>query len=119
MDRATAERITTNALHTITAAKRPTFKKARLDLHRGLGEKGWRLSSPTLKVPHATSPDGKIRYWFKAQAVYWTYGPPHSLRGGALSTHDDIRKPDALETLLRDKDHYVKTAEEWASKGIR
>jgi len=53
---------------------RPTFDAARKRIFREFGEAGWTLSSPTLKVLHATSPDGKCRAWFKAQSIYYTKG---------------------------------------------
>ncbi len=51
---------------------RPTFAAARKVLLEGLAALGWSISSPSLKVPHATSPGGTLRLWFKPQAVYYT-----------------------------------------------
>jgi len=52
-------------------AKKPTYKAARLAIWKAFGDAGWTLSSPSLKVLHATSPwmGGKVRLWFKAQAI--------------------------------------------------
>lgn len=50
----------------------PTFVVARAALLDLLAASGWTLSKRDLKVPHATSPDGSRRFWFKAQAVYVT-----------------------------------------------
>ncbi len=46
-----------------------TYAKARVRLHREMGEKGWTISSPTLKVLWAKNFDGEtVR--FKSQAVH-------------------------------------------------
>lgn len=75
-----------------------TFLQARGEISRLLHERGWQLS-PALKVPYATSPSGRLRLWFKAQAVYFTEAS-HGGRGGhhefknarTLSYDLDIRK---------------------------
>jgi hypothetical protein len=54
------------------AAKTETFAVARKRIFNEFGAAGWKLSSPTLLVLHATSPDGRTRAWFKPQAVYYT-----------------------------------------------
>ena len=85
-----------------TSRKRPTYKTAATELYVKLGEEGWKLSSPTLKVRHATDPYGRVRYWFKPQAVWMsvTYtGGSHSLNA-ARSTWFDIREPDTLQKML-------------------
>lgn len=51
--------------------KRPTFDAAKEAVLGALEKQGWAVAKG-LKVPHATSPDGKTRYWFKAQAVHVT-----------------------------------------------
>ena len=70
-------------------AKRPTLKAAKAAILSYLQREGWAVK-PHLKVPHATSPDGELRLWFKAQAVYYSWGNSHSLNG-ARSLHTDIR----------------------------
>lgn len=67
----------------------PTFPVARKALLEYLAREGYTLSG-NLKVPHATSRNGNVRFWFKPQAVYVTVGTAHSMNG-ARSTHDDIR----------------------------
>ena len=75
----------------------PTFKQARYALLTYLREHGWTVSD-ALKVPHATSPDGRYRLWFKPQAVYYTnaqeVGPGRSGHtfGNARSLWVDIRE---------------------------
>ena len=51
-----------------------TFLQARRDILDTLEHNGWQLSDRHLKVPHATSPNGEIRLWFKPQAVYVSHG---------------------------------------------
>ena len=76
-------------------AKRPTFSAARAELLAYLRAHGWdvKTSGPSgpLKTPHATSPSGSLRLWFKPQAVYFTTGRHHEL-GGARSLWVDIRE---------------------------
>lgn len=79
------------------AGRLPTFEAARRALFDALRAQGWSVVSG-LKVPHATSPDGTRRLWFKTQAVYRTEGPPHSFHD-ALSTHTDIRFAPAAQWI--------------------
>ncbi len=49
--------------------KRKTFAQAKLDLLRGLHDRGW-VVTYTLKVNHARSPDGRVVLFFRPQAIY-------------------------------------------------
>jgi len=73
--------------------KRPTYKAARLALWSYFGTQGWKLSNPRLKNLWATSPDGRLRLWFKAQSIYTERGPgPWSINNAHSLTHGlDIR----------------------------
>lgn len=51
------------------SAKKLTFKEARQQVFDFLRKRGWKIADH-LSVPHATSSDGRVRLWFKAQAVY-------------------------------------------------
>ncbi len=53
-----------------------TFDQARREILTALRAAGWAVKSD-LKIPHATSPDGGLRLWFKAQAVHATEGNHH------------------------------------------
>lgn len=55
-------------------SRRPTFAEAKSAIWSALRDAGWSMSDPHLKVRHATSPDGDLRLWFKAQAVYESQG---------------------------------------------
>lgn len=66
-----------------------TYKQAMIAHLNALQELGWAVKKD-LKVPHATSPDGKIRLWFKTQAVYFSSGEGTNL-GSALSLWLDTR----------------------------
>ena len=69
-----------------------TYAAARQRVHRELGLRGWKTSPPTLKLPHATSPDGQVRLWFKPQAVYHTTGDRHEAGNARTVSYDfDIR----------------------------
>lgn len=59
--------------------KQLTYADARLNIIYLLEDRGWTVSK-ALKIPHATSPDGSLRLWFKPQAVWYT----------SLSGHDDL-----------------------------
>jgi len=72
--------------------KTPTFQAAKNAVMANPEGQGWRVSG-ALKVPHATSPDGVVRLWFKPQAVWASVdqqGRSHTL-GEARSVHSDIR----------------------------
>ena len=86
-----------------------TFIQARKEILDTLAANGWTLSDTHLKVPHATSPAGRYRLWFRAQAVYFTrIGVPragmddsfavvHSFKDArTLSYTLDIRKASAV-----------------------
>lgn len=81
------------ALNRVLAFKGMTYRQAKSQLWRHLESLGWAMSSPTLKVPHATdlSSDrhSPLRVWFKSQALY--VGFTSSL-GDARSLHLDIRE---------------------------
>ena len=87
----------------LTAA--PTFQAARDAVLDYLKGEGWKVVGG-LKIPHATSPDGEVRLWFKAQAVYYSKGSPHEFRM-ARSVHSDIR------TMTPEK--FVKDAMDYAN----
>lgn len=53
-----------------------TFDQARREILAALRAAGWAVKDG-LKVQHATSPDGELRLWFKAQAVHSTEGSYH------------------------------------------
>ena len=49
------------------------FASARVRLLRSLRDTwGWKASDVNLKVTHATSPDGRVRLWLKAQSIHFT-----------------------------------------------
>lgn len=83
-----------------------TFNEYRSDHLKNLAEAGWTVvtrdtrTGKELKVPYATSPSGGTRLWFKTQAVYFTEGNSHNLKG-ARSLTDDMRiLTDELVGLL-------------------
>lgn len=68
-------------------AKR-TYPQARADLLNYLATTGWKVQ-PTLKIPHATSPDGEFRLWFKPQAIWFTdLKNKEGFYGGGKARHD-------------------------------
>jgi len=81
-------------------AKAPTYLEARAELFKYLEDKGWKVNS-TLKIPHATSPDGDVRMWFKTQAVWVSYGDAHGRHDfkNARSIHGDIRRMKPEEVI--------------------
>lgn len=66
-----------------------TYSAAAKRLLRELAAAGWR-TEPTLKVPHATTPDGRARIWFRPQAVYMVKGNAQAL-ANARSLFVDFR----------------------------
>jgi hypothetical protein len=85
---------------------KPTFAEAKTALMEHLRSAGWKMSGP-LKVPHATSPCGKLRLWFKSQAIWYDYdSDPRTTIGGrslgtARSTHDDVRSMSPADFVAR------------------
>lgn len=74
-----------------------TFMDSRGDILDELRRRGWRVvtvspSMKPMKVPHATSPDGTLRLWFKPQAVYFTRGNYHDLGSARSLWIEDIRR---------------------------
>lgn len=73
-----------------------TYAKAQADIMAGLEKDGWKVKrtgpdGKPMKVPHATSPNGDFKLFFKAQAIYKTHGQGDL--GNARSLHlPDIRK---------------------------
>ena len=73
-----------------------TFKQATNIHISNLTSRGWAVS-PALKVPHATSPDGSFRLYFKPQAVY--AAPGRAAIGQARSLHVDSRTVDTEDLV--------------------
>lgn len=81
----------------------PTFQQAREGIYEVLRKRGWNMDTH-LKVPHATSPNGLFRLWFKPQALHYTvvgHGFRHTAGDARTLAMDlDIRKIDP-EVLVR------------------
>ena len=62
-----------------------------------LSREGWRLSSPSLRVPHATAPSGNVRLWFKSRSIYEGGSRPNlSVTGESV----DVRTRWGFERML-------------------
>lgn len=80
------------ALLGLDEAPKKTYKQAQDEILTGLEKDGWSVKRD-LKVPHATSPKGDFKLFFKAQAIYKTHGKGDL--GNARSLHlPDIRQGD-------------------------
>ena len=75
---------------------KPKFSDHRKNLLDGLRAKGWTVADG-LKVPHATSPNGEARVWFKTQSVHLndTGTDPRSFANTHSLTSDIREIPDA------------------------
>lgn len=89
-----------------------TFKAAQAAILAELAALGWAVKAD-LKIPHATSPSGRTRFWFKPQAVWFTRtadaGNPCHVHyfGNARSLHAaDIRTVSAA-AFLADATRYA------------
>jgi hypothetical protein len=81
-----------------------TYPQAQRDILDNLAANGWETSPTYLKIPHATSPNGVLRLWFKPQAVWFTkmnrgersqHGGTHNFKDARTMSYDlDIRKTD-------------------------
>lgn len=104
----------------VNAAKGPTFEQARGEALDALKKDGWKVND-SLKIPHATSPDGKLRLWFKAQAVWYTFDPDpgrgksHDFKGARSTWMNDIRKMDT-QKFMSEVDRFKKWEEDQAKK---
>lgn len=77
-----------------------TYARAQNQIMISLDRMGWKISGP-LKIPHATSPSGKSRLWFKAQAIYSSEGLRVNDFKSARSTWaGDIRQDGAVDAFL-------------------
>lgn len=94
--------------------KKPTFLKAREALIVELKKRGWAYTywgaQGKLKVPYATSKDGRLRLWFKSQAVLYTQTngsswDKHTFKD-ARSLHIDIRAMTPEEVVAHLSKHY-------------
>jgi len=68
-----------------------TYAQAQAEILAHLRARGWTVRSD-LKIPHATSPDGELRLYFKPQAVYYTQGNRHEFKNARSTWVSDIRK---------------------------
>lgn len=89
----------------IRTAKTKTYKEAQAELVEYLEGKRWKFSGWNLRVPYATSPDGDIRLWFKAQAVYVSSGPKHKF-GDARSVPADVKR-DSPEKVVSEAERFA------------
>lgn len=88
-------------------ATRRTYAEARDEILDYLHDHDWKFPQMwrVAAVPHATSPDGSLRLWFKAQAVHATQigpypGARHERKDARAIAYDlDIRKLDGPEFL--------------------
>lgn len=99
-----------------SAAKKPTFQEARAHVFEFLKKRGWKVVD-SLSVPHATSKDGKVRLWFKAQAVYAVnkkrvdegsnplqFKDSHSMSGDLRDDMDETKFMNLVERWTGHKD---------------
>lgn len=73
-----------------------TYAEARANLINYLQNKEWTISKP-LKIPYATSPNGRIRLWFKPQAIWYTLGKYHEFSSARSLHGPDIRSMSPAE----------------------
>jgi hypothetical protein len=83
-----------------------TFKQATADHLAALRAMGWTVKDG-LKIPHATSPDGLARLWFKPQAVWASPGERGSDMSAARSCHQDMRRA-TTDQLVADAYYFAK-----------
>ena len=74
-----------------------TYPKAHKSIMEDLRANGWKVEAG-LKIPHATSPQGNIRLWFKPQTIHMTRpgrGVIHSPKYGSIKTIGPHKFSDA------------------------
>lgn len=81
-----------------------TFAEAKRAILDDFARIGWTVKKD-LKFPHATSPDGVVRFWFKPQGVHYTVvlGAGRHDMGDArtLSYDQDIRVMTVDDIIAR------------------
>lgn len=83
-----------------------TYAKAQEDIMTGLRKNGWAVV-PHLKIPHATSPQGDVRLWFKPQAIYMSYGPGLTNFGSARSTWSADYRGTPTEEMVKELERHA------------
>jgi hypothetical protein len=78
-----------------------TYSASESRLLSELSALGWTVKAG-LKIPHATSPSGKFRVWFKSQATYLSIGEGHTF-ANARSLHCD-RRDLSVQALIQEID---------------
>lgn len=82
------------------AGKLPTYKQAMSKLYDAFAARGYKMSPASLKIPHATHPQTDVRFWFRPQEVYSSFGAKgdaHTVTGHAGI---DVRKYVGSEQSL-------------------
>ena len=64
-----------------------------------LAVRGWAVRRH-LKVPHATSPGGQFRLWFKTRAVYFTLGYSHDMHAARTVAYDLDKRSMTVDELV-------------------
>ena len=77
-----------------------TFAEVRKVILDYLRKEGWKVKDD-LKIPYAVSSDGKIRLWFKTQAVYGDTEGGTNIQS-AHSWISDIRKHSNPESFMKE-----------------
>ena len=85
-----------------------TYAQAQRDILDNLRANGWEMSA-ALKIPHATSPNGEFRLWFKPQAVWFTKGNRHNFKDARTVSYD-------LDIRTRDPDAFRASMERWSER---
>lgn len=86
-----------------------TYKQSHDEIMTGLAQHGWDVKKD-LKVPHATSPTGAHKLYFKKQAVHLTHGK------GDLGSARSIWSPD---TRGSDLDSFAQHLGKWTGKDLK
>ena len=85
-----------------------TYAQAQRDILQNLAANDWQVS-PSLKIAHATSPNGQLRLWFKPQAVWFTKGSKHNFKDARSISYD-------LDIRTRDPDAFRESMQRWSEK---
>lgn len=96
--------------HRSTRKLRPTYVEAQDAILAELRRAGWTLSARELKIPHATSPNGTLRLWFKPRAVHYTRA---YLQGSSDPLQHRLHSGRTTHTVSYDLDIRTKTPSEF------
>tara|TARA_A100001391_G_C5017648_1_gene264953 strand:- start:573 stop:842 length:270 start_codon:yes stop_codon:yes gene_type:complete len=81
-----------------------TYKQAHQIIMDHLADAGWSVKTHhngrRMKIPHATTPSGRKRLYFKARAIHESFAPNLSLRDARTVSYDTPTIKEWAQAIL-------------------